>query len=620
MCGLAGVLERPGVRADAGLVRQMAAAIRHRGPDGTGEWCQGPVGFGHQRLAILDPTARSDQPMHSADGRWTVVYNGELYNFRELRAELMGIGHRFITTGDTEVLLAAWSTWGPECLPRLNGMFAFALWDNQEQVLWLSRDRYGIKPLYWGVDGGRLLFGSEQKAILAGGFPRRLDPLGLTEYMSFQNLFTDRTLLAGLRLLPPATLARVSASDPAHLACTRWWDWNFTADSDGDPAAAAQAVAASLDRAVERQLVSDVEVGAYLSGGIDSGAIVACAARRLSDLKTFTCGFDLSSASGLEMAFDEREKAEAMSARHRTEHYQMVLKAGDMERCLRGLVHHLEEPRVGQCYPNWFTARLAGKFVKVALAGTGGDELFGGYPWRYHRDGAPGDFIEGYFRRWQRLIPNGLLAQVIEPLGAEARSLDPRAIFAEVFPDHLRRPATVSDRIAASFYFEARTFLHGLLVVEDKLSMAHGLETRVPFLDNDLVDAAQRLPVAWKVRTDDQVPVIDENLPGPKTAIYFQRTRDGKRILREAVQPWMTSAVAAAAKQGFSAPDASWFKGDSIDFVRRRILDPQARIYRHLAQAPLRRLVEEHLAGQANHRLLIWSLLYLEQWFEEFLP
>ncbi|MGH9960627.1 MAG: asparagine synthetase B family protein, partial [Pyrinomonadaceae bacterium] len=381
-----------------------------------------------------------------------------------------------------------------------------------------------------------------------------------------------------------------------------------------------------LDRlfrqAVKRQLVSDVELGAYLSGGMDSGSITAVAATHLPYIKSFTCGFDLSSASGLELGFDEREKAEQMSYLFKTEHYEMVLKAGDMERILPRLTHHLEEPRVGQSYPNFYAAQLASKFVKVVLSGAGGDELFGGYPWRYYRAVVNNDFehyVDKYYTYWQRLIPSEATQKIFRPIWNDIKHVEPREIFRDVFTKHesaLERP---EDYVNHSLYFEAKTFLHGLLVVEDKLGMAHGLETRVPFLDNDLVDFAMRVPVRHKLGNLREVVRMDENEPGPKTARYFSRTRDGKVVLRRTMQRYVPESVVNREKQGFSGPDASWFKGESIDYVKRVLFDRRSTIFEFLDWESIAALVQEHLEAKENRRLLIWSLLNIEQWCHTFL-
>jgi asparagine synthase (glutamine-hydrolysing) len=362
-------------------------------------------------------------------------------------------------------------------------------------------------------------------------------------------------------------------------------------------------------------MISDVELGAYLSGGMDSGSITALAAHQIPNLKSFTVGFDLSSASGMELAFDERTKAEAMSALFKTEHYEMVLKAGDMERCLPKLAWHLEEPRVGQSYPNYYAAQLASKFVKVVLSGSGGDELFGGYPWRYYRavnSQSFEDYIDSYYAYWQRLVSNSELKELFSPLWNDVQHVWTRDIFRDVYLSHDNQLECPEDYINHSLYFEAKTFLHGLFVVEDKLSMAHSLENRVPFMDNDLVDFSMQCPVSLKIKNLKKVLRVNENDSNSKFQSHFQKTNDGKQSLREMMSKYIPSEIAESHKQGFSSPDSSWFKGESIDFVKRRLLRPSANIYNYLDYGFASNLINEHLTGKNNRRLMIWSLLNLD--------
>ncbi|MDG2989976.1 asparagine synthase (glutamine-hydrolyzing) [Candidatus Synechococcus calcipolaris G9] len=605
-------------------MKKMTDAIAHRGPDSEGVFIDGCVGLGHRRLAILDLSAAGQQPMVSADYRFILSYNGEVYNYQELRSQLEERGYWFRSQTDTEVVLYALVEWGVTAFDFFNGMFALALWDRKEKTLLLGRDRYGIKPLYYTTLGTTFLFGSEQKAILAHPTAKpELDKEALLEYFTFQNIFTNRTLIKGIKLLPAGHYGRLHLAESPELKLSRYWDYRFR-EPDGhvDLREYREELDRLLQQAVNRQLVADVEMGAYLSGGMDSGTLTALAARQLPYIKTFTCGFDLSSASGIELAFDERVKAEAMSARFKTEHYEMVLKAGDMERCLPKLARHLEEPRVGQSYPNYYVAQLASKFVKVVLSGSGGDELFGGYPWRYYRAAKNQDFehyIDQYYLYWHRLVSNSDLRRIFAPVWSEVKDVWTRDIFRDVFATHDNALDCPEDYINHSLYFEAKTFLHGLFVVEDKLSMAHGLESRVPFMDNDLVEFAMGCPVEFKLNNLVEVIRINENEPGNKPQKYFQKTNDGKQILRDVMERYIPTEITQAVKQGFSSPDASWFKGESIEFVKRCLLDSNAHIYQILDRQAVSLLIEEHLEGKQNRRLLIWSLLNIEQWLQEFL-
>ena len=617
MCGIAGYINHDSQPASSVVLRRMTDAIAHRGPNGEGHWVEGNVAIGHRRLSIIDLSPAGHQPMISPDHRYVLSYNGEIYNFRELRAELEAAGYWFRSQTDSEVVLHAFAHWGSECVIRFNGMFAFAIWDRKDRQLFLARDRYGVKPLYYSNANGIFSFGSEQKAIFANPtFEKKVNTPALLEYFTFQNIFTDQTLLQDIHLLPAGHYALFQPENNGRFKLTRYWDYRFP-ESPKDKREYVEELDWLFKQAVQRQLVGDVELGSYLSGGMDSGSITAIAAKEFPYLKSFTCGFDLSSASGIELAFDERAKAEAMSAKFKTEHYEMVLKAGDMERCLPKLAWHLEEPRVGQSYPNYYAAKLASKFVKVVLSGGGGDELFGGYPWRYYRAANCLNFeqyIDAYYQYWQRLASNSLLKQMFAPIWDQVSHVWTRDIFRDVFSTHdndLDRP---EDYINHSLYFEAKTFLHGLFVVEDKLSMAHGLESRVPFMDNDLVDFAMRCPVDLKLNNLADVLRLNENEAANKKERYFQKTNDGKQILRDMMARYIPTEIVQAEKQGFSSPDASWFKGESIEFVRRTLFKPNARIYDFIDFKTIVPLINEHLQGIQNRRLLIWSLLNVEEW------
>lgn len=620
MCGIAGYLQFDGDAASPVVLRRMGDAIAHRGPDGEGVFSDGPCGLAHRRLSIIDLSPAGHQPMATEDGRYVISYNGEVFNFQELRIELEAQGWHFRSRTDSEVVLKAFAQWGTAAFSRFNGQFAIAVWDRVARELTLARDRYGIKPLYLQQDGRALVFGSEIKAILQHPVAKaRLDKAGLFEYLTFQNFFTLRTMFEGVSILPTGTWMRVGLD--GRVVSERYWDFHFAEPEAGagDEMAYREELDRLLRQAVKRQLVADVELGTYLSGGMDSGTVTALAARELPYMRTFTCGFDLRSASGMELGMDEREKAEYMSYLYRTEHYQMVLKAGDMERILPKLAWHLEEPRVGQSYPNYYVAQLASKFCKVVLSGDGGDELFAGYPWRYYRAVVNDDFdhyIDKYFLYWQRLLPSDRLSEIFRPIWPEASQISTRDIFQDVFREHANQLTRPEDYINHSLYFEAKTFLHGLLVIEDKISMAHSLETRVPFLDNDLVDFAMRVPVGLKLGNLGEVVRLDENEPGPKTAKYFQQTRDGKLLLRRVMEQYVPQDIADGIKKGFSAPDASWFRGESIDYIRRSLMTPNARIYEYLDRASLQGLIGEHLEGRENRRLLIWSLLNIEEWLK----
>jgi asparagine synthase (glutamine-hydrolysing) len=625
MCGITGVFNIDGRPASISVVKKMTDIIKHRGPDGEGFWVNSFIGFGHRRLSIIDLSPLGHQPMQNDAGSLIITYNGEVYNYPNIKIELESKGYKFHSKTDTEVVLKSYEEWGEDCVHKFNGMFAFAIWDSNENKLFLARDRYGIKPLYYYYKNGIFIFGSEIKSILKHpDVSVGVSVLALNEYFSFQNTFSDLTLFEGIRLLPPANTLSIKLGSVNSFQQKRYWDYDFRDGEHLDEEECYKELTRLFEQAVNRQLIGDVEIGSYLSGGIDSGSITCIATKTFKNLKTFTCGFDLSSASGLELGFDERQKAEFLSNQYKTEHYEVVLKAGDMERVMSELIWHLEDLRVGQSYPNYYVARLASKFVKVMLSGEGGDELFAGYPWRYYRATESCNsekYLENYYKYWQRLIPDSLKPKFYQPdIYHNILEHPTKEIFKSVFNGNLDKADSPEQYINNSLYFEIKTFLHGLLEVEDKLSMAHGLETRVPFLDNDLVDFAMKVPVKFKLNNMLEIIRINENEPGRKTQKYYNKTSDGKIILRKVLARYVPGNYTNGYKQGFSAPDGSWFKGESIDYIRSLLFDKRARIYDYIQPESPQALMNEHFSGKKNHRLLIWSLLCFEWWNRIFDP
>lgn len=619
MCGIVGILNRGGEPVAPDVIIRMRDAIAHRGPDGEGVHIDGPLGLGHRRLSIIDLTEAASQPMISPDGRIVLVHNGEIYNFRELRAELEAAGWVFRSRSDTEVLIAGYAIWGIRPLvERLNGMAAFALWDADEQRLFLVRDRFGVKPLYlWRTRTG-LAFASEIKAFLKHpDFPVRVNDSAMREYFTFQNLFRPHTLFDGVEHLPPASILAVDR-DGERLET--YWDYDFTKVEPVGQDEAVEMLERLMADAVERQLVSDVPVGAYLSGGMDSGSIVALAAGHVPRMQTFTAGFELSKTEGIEATFDERRAAELMAYSHKTEHYEQVINSGDISWSLPRVVWHLEDLRLGMSYPNYYIARLASKFVKVCLSGAGGDELFGGYPWRYYRVFRSLDkqnFLENYYNFWQRLTTADEREKLFRGGGGGRREMFD--VFSGVFASekgvHFETP---EDQISASLYFECRTFLSGLLLVGDKLSMASGLEERFPFLDNALVDFAMRLPVRAKLADLEHMLQIDEDAV-KKKLLAQDAFSGGKSCLRQAMAQILPREVMERRKQGFSSPEASWYRGENAAYVRDTLESRDLACAEFLDPGFIRRTVDEHMSGKANHRLLIWSFLSFEQWCQTFL-
>lgn len=624
MCGIAGVFNLNKTSVDPKLVQSMADAIAHRGPDGEGFYVKDQIGLAHRRLAILDTSTLGAQPMTSRNDEWVVVFNGCIYNYPELKIELQEAGHSFKSKTDTEVIVEGLAAYGPEFFTRLNGMFAVAAWNKKEEALYFSRDRFGVKPLYYWFNNKTLVFASEIKAILKHPDYRiDVDYNALNQYFTFQNVFTYNTLFKGVTMLPPANTVKIT-SDSTGVKHYSWWDYDFTKpDERMSFDDAVSLTKKSFETAVSRQMISDVPVGSYLSGGMDSGSITAIASKSIPRITTFTAGFDMSEVTGVEANYDERRDAELMANYFKTEHYEQVINAGDLSWSLPRLVYHLEDLRVGMSYPNYYISRLASKFVKVCLQGTGGDELYGGYPWRYYRVFRSLDqkeFFNNYYGFWQRLVSDEDKTKLFTDATYKKVDIeDPRKVFELVFTfnDKLRYD-TPEQHIANSLYFEIKTFLPGLLLVGDKLSMANGLEERFPFLDNDLVTLAEKIPVRHKLGNLENMIRLDENAIGNKHKLY-QEFDDGKNVLRKAMIDYLPEKIINRKKQGFSAPDESWYRGENARYIRELLLGKKAVSSDFINQDYINHIIKEHTEQHINHRLLIWSFMCFEWWCKIFL-
>ena len=621
MCGITGLVNLQGYDISPSLLKAMTRAIEHRGPDGEGNWVNKNVGLGHRRLSILDLSDNAKQPMASSDGNLILSYNGEIYNFQELRAELQQFGYKFSSSSDTEVLLYAFHKWGVNSFLKLNGMFALCIYDKSANKLFLARDRYGVKPLYYSHEDNLFRFASEHKAILASQLCKpQLDLDGIYEYFTFQNIISDKTFFQGIHMFPSGSYGELNlSSKKPMLKIHSYWDYQFKEPAHHIDANERELELKRLfEQAVKRQMVSDVEIGSYLSGGIDSGSITAIASRESSNFKTFTCGFDLANVSNLEKKFDETKRAKLASSFLGTNHFETKIYPSDIEKCLSELVYHLEEPRVGQSYPNFYAASLSSSHLKVVMSGAGGDELFAGYPWRYYPVlglANKKDFLDSHFLSWNRLLKPLELKKLFSPLNID---LDrPRTVYNEYFgnlEDIRLTPEIIANECLA---FEAKTFLQGLFVVEDKISMAHGLETRVPFMDNDLVNFAMECPIhlklgefsSFKAKLGQSISQVD-----PVSAEHT----DGKMILRKMLAEYVPEEIQNARKQGFSSPDATWFRDQSSDFILNHIHDNKKLFHSIMDTGMIDEIIADHMSGKNNSRLLIWSFLYMGEFLKQF--
>ena len=624
MCGIAGIFNLDGQPVSYNLIMAMNNALAHRGPDGEGVYIDENIGLGHRRLSILDTSANGAQPMHSKNGEWCVTFNGCIYNYNEIKVKLRSLGHQFTSTSDTEIISEGLAAYGPSVFEQFNGMFAIAAFHKPSKTLYLSRDRYGIKPLYYWFNNKTIVFASEIKAILKHPeYKINVNLSALNEYFTFQNMFTYNTLFDGITMLPQANTVKIN-SGSVSVIHQSWWDYDFTqTDEKMSFEDAKEETARLFKNAVTRQMIADVPVGSYLSGGMDSGSITAIASTQVKRLSTFTCGFDMSSVTGVEANYDERRDAELMTNWFKTEHFEQVINAGDLGWSLPRVVNHIEDLRVGMSYPNYYISRLASKFVKVCLQGTGGDELYGGYPWRYYRvfkSVSQQDYFDQYYNFWQRLVPDGERGSLFnKDIGSKMNFKEPKEIFERVFTfNRSLRYENPEQHIQNSLYFEIKTFLPGLLLVGDKLSMANGLEERFPFLDNDLVNFAQKIPVRHKLANLESMKRIDENATGDKKKMY-QEYDDGKNVLRKAMLEFLPESIINRKKQGFSAPDESWYRGENAGYVKELLLNKKTASADFINPKYMEQIIDEHINKRINHRLLIWSFMNFEWWCRIFL-
>jgi asparagine synthase (glutamine-hydrolysing) len=617
MCGICGLVAGECERApDREAVARMSGRLVHRGPDDDGLFCEGPVALAARRLSIID-LAGGHQPISSEDGSAVVVQNGEIYNYRELKRELEGRGHRFATDCDTEVLVHGYEEWDEGFVERLRGMFAIALWDKRRQRLLLARDRFGIKPLYYRHADGGLSFASELKAMLEQpGFSREIDPQAVAAYLAFNSIPAPLTIFKQARKLPPGYLLSWEGGEVVLRRYARPGPTSEVRSGSAEELAAE--LREVLDDSVRAHLVADVPVGVLLSGGVDSGGLAALASRQLDEpLRTFSIGFE-------EEGFNELSRARLVAERYGTDHHELVLRADAVE-LLPKLVEAFDEPfGDSSALPTYLVSELAVSEVKVALSGEGGDELFGGYytyvadllarrvgrlaalarplaealPSRTDRVGF--DYKAKRFARaaalpplerhhgWKEIFSAQARAELAGP-GASA--WDPLDLYRERYAETAAaEPLARMQDVDLGIYL-----VDDLLVKTDRLSMAHSLELRVPFLDPKVAEFAFSLPTKLKVRG-------------------FAK----KRLLRQALAPLLPREIVRGRKQGFSIPIAAWLRGPLEPFARE-VLAPSAVARQGLLDpAAVTLILNRHCSGQEDLSRQIWGLMALTLWFDRY--
>ena len=621
MCGIAGIFRyRSQALVDDGALRAMADVMIHRGPDDSGFFRSGPVGLAHRRLSIID-LAGGHQPIANEDESLWIVYNGEVYNHLDLRRDLERRGHIYRTNSDTETILHAYEEYGPACIERFRGMFAFAIWDGRRRQLFVARDRFGIKPLYYAEANGSLIFGSEIKVLLASGeIEPRLREDKIAEQVCLGYLAGDDTLLHGVRKLPAGHTMTV---DENGCRLQRYWDFPARSAETADRSAhgCRGRFLGLLDEAVRLRLMSDVPLGAFLSGGIDSSAVVALMARHgAGRVKTFSVGYD-DPACELRYA---RLAARSLGA----EYHEIVITAQDLRDALPRLIWHEDKPiAFPASVALYFCSVLASQHVKVILTGEGSDELLAGYdryaisPWNLRLGGfyqrvvpaagralvrraldafpvtgvkrklqrtflaRPADIESLYIANFLGYFHGGSLASVLQPdLAAADPTAGYRAIMAQANAGGLRGPLEMMQ------YIDIKTYLEELLMKQDRMSMATSVESRVPFLDHLLAEFAAALPTRMKLRG-----------------------LTGKRILKETMRGLLPDEIIHRKKMGFPVPTAKWFRGDLAPWCREVLLDGEAPFFR---RDRLEAMLDEHISGRANRADQLWQILNFALWHD----
>ncbi len=619
MCGISGLFDVQGLRDyDRPLAERINDIQAHRGPDEADLHLEPGLALGHRRLSVID-LATGQQPLFNEDGSVGTVFNGEIYNFRELTRQLKALGHVFKTRSDTEVIVHAWETWGPACVQRLRGMFAFAIWDRRQQLLFLARDRMGVKPLHYALlPDGSFVFGSELKVITAHpAFQREIDPLAVEDYFALGYVPDPRCIYRNAYKLPPAhtlTLHRGQAGLPAPQP---YWDVHFTLDNPISQIDAEAELRARLRESVELRMIADVPLGAFLSGGVDSSAVVATmAGLSTTPVRTCAIGFD-------DPQFNESSYAEVVAQRYRTDHRLEIASSHDYD-LLDTLAWLYDEPYAdSSALPTYRVCQLARRHVTVALSGDGGDESLGGYR-RYRLHVAE--------EQARRLLPAALRRPVFRALGAlypkadwaprplrakttlQALAMDTaqayhhsmsrlrhderRALFSpalrrqlggydsvELFRHHAAQ-ADTDDPLALVQYLDYKTWLVGDINTKvDRASMAHSLEVREPLMDHQLIEWLATLPSDLKIQGGE-----------------------GKHLFKKACEPLLPADLLYRPKMGFSVPLASWLRGPLAQRVRQSVLSPRMLDCGYFEPARLRCMVAQHLGGQRNHADALWAL------------
>ena len=630
MCGIFGIASRSENLRDF-PIREYTDTLSHRGPDGSGYYSDAHIALGHRRLSIIDLSGGA-QPIFNEDGSRCIIFNGEIYNYQELREDLIGKGHTFTTRSDTETILHAYEQWGETCVEYLRGMFAFAIWDSKEQRLFIARDRLGIKPLFYAEHKGRFYFASEMKAILCDAeFPRSIDEVALTAYFRFAYVPAPLTIYANIKkLLPGHALTWEKGS----IRIRKYWDLSFEPDRSKKEDYFIEGFLELFEEAIRIRLMSEVPLGAFLSGGIDSSAVVAVMSRINKDpVKTFCMGFGGNTGGYL----DERQYARMVAARYSTQHREYEVRP-DPEGIVEKIVRSFDEPFADDStIPSYFVCKIARENVTVALSGLGGDEAFAGYE-RYLGFGLrriynwfPVPVRENFLKplveslpertdghytvnHLKRFVRAGSLSPAESYLGyiAKLGTKHLNAFFndeqkfngyldesQELILSHFRSHQVVGDMnsLDRAFYCDIKTYLpEDILAVTDRMSMHHALEVRVPFIDHKLLEFCATIPPEIKMR-------------------WYRK----KYLLKKATTPMLPQEVIRHRKQGFVGPMAQWLKNDLRQYIDDNVSEKQLERHSLFNPFTVKKLVDEHMAGREIHDTLIWSILVFQKWYDRYI-
>lgn len=607
MCGIAGMNWE-----DRDLIREMTNLLAHRGPDQEGFYIGDGISLGHKRLSILDLSDRGRQPMYNEDGSICAVYNGEIFNFQKIKEELTELGHVFQSHTDTEVLVHGYEQWGCEILSRLNGQFAFCIVDRPNRKFFLARDRFGIKPLYYSFQNGRFVFGSELKTILQSGIEKTIDPVSLNHYLFFGYMPTGRSIFQQVHQLPPATLLVFDLAGQKIERTRKYWNFSFQPPAARTEAETAALLVEKLRQSVRRRLISDVPLGAFLSGGIDSSILVALMRDQVEELKTFSIRFDYPE-------FNESHYAKIVSDRFRTDHYEIEFGARQVQDLIGRLAYHYDEPFADpSMIPTWLVCSVARQHVTVCLSGTGGDELFAGYDrYRQFRTLKRLNRLPGALRK---ILDGGIALGNLFARNDKLHKL--RAFLQQSRPDPVlyrmllsymfRRPEEAvdapADFAASDERFGYASDLENLLdsdihaylpnclfTKEDRASMAVSLEVRVPYLDHEFAEFTATIP--------------------PSLRLHGRRP---KYILKKAFAPVLPATILHRKKRGFGVPLVHYFRKELKSFAREILFSSTAG--EHFNRAALEGFWEKHQSGVSDYSRIFWSVIMFKLWHDKWMP